>query len=517
MSKAKSKTLPKVATTICPHCWHRFHQQEALFIATHPELIGDPVLGEHEYKRLTLNEVTISQDQKKITDPKGFAVTDQACPSCRLQIPFAMLAKKPRFVSMAGAPSSGKTHYITALIHTLRQQLPREFNLLFEYASSHDVRAVDELIDRLYGGDPNEQVYLDKTQEAGGRVHNIIQMAGAKVELPKPFLFSIRPTPNNIDAKLRGNNLHQHLAFYDCSGEHFQYQRHRNALVRSFGHFAHADALMFTYDPLQDVAALERLSKVSSDPQVKAQKHVSQQDKVLEAVVHQFRLLRDVGPRSRIDIPLLICVQKYDVWARLLPPWATISTSSVHRVAKEGTSGLDIQEINRNSLHIRQFLQDISPMFVAQAESNFSKVRYFAVSALGVSPEAVDVTNEYDEKATKLCVRPRDLQAFRVTDPVLWLLLQWKLIRSVVPSQEPQQPCKEAVILEEGEHNARVALPDTKQQLMLDREYLGTRIVDPISGNAVHIPKPRPKPKSFAHKLTGWFTGSGDKSNSKKK
>jgi Ni2+-binding GTPase involved in maturation of urease and hydrogenase len=57
-----------------------------------------------------------------------------------------MLAKQPLFMSMAGAPSSGKTYYITALIHALRQQLPRDFNLLFEYAISHDIKTIDDLI-----------------------------------------------------------------------------------------------------------------------------------------------------------------------------------------------------------------------------------------------------------------------------------------------------------------------------------------------------------------------------------
>jgi len=355
---------------------------------------------------------------------------------------------------------------------------------------------------------------LSFTQEAGGRVHNVIQLGGVAVELPKPFLFSIRPTPDNIDYKL--DRLHQHFAFYDCSGEHFQYLRHRNAAVRSFGHFAHSDALIFTYDPLQDGPALDRLSKLSADPQVNAQKHVSQQEKVLEAVVQQFRLLRYMAPEAKINVPLLICVQKYDVWLQLLPKWARIDASSVTRFPEKSTSALDVQEINRNSLHIRQFLRDISPMFVAQAESNFSKIRYFAVSSLGVSPEPVEVANEYEEKTTKLCVRPRDLQAFRVTDPILWLLLHRKLIRAAL-SRKSHPNCKEARVVEEEEHSVRVVLPDSNQQLTVDSDYFGIQIVDPFCGSKVHIPDRKPKPKGLVDKVTGWFRSSFGKPKSQKK
>lgn len=514
---SKPPQPPKKAT--CPHCWTTFPPHEAFFIAAHPELVGDPVLGEHVPKRLGLKEVQIEGKQAK--DPKGFPVEDRACPVCRLQVPTAMLAKQPLFMSMAGAPSSGKTYYITSLIHALRQQLPRDFNLLFEYATSHDIKTIDDLISRLYAtgpsSSPDDPIYLEKTEATGGATYNQITIAGQTVDLPKPFLFAVRPTPTNIDFAEKGKKLHQHLAFYDCAGEHFRYDYLRQATrntSRAFGHFAHANALLFTYDPLQDQPAIQRLSQQSTDPQVKELRLVSHQDKTLEAVVQQFRTLRKLAPDSRIKAPLLVCVQKYDVWGKLVPKWAQLDATSVVRFPSAGTSALDVQELNRHSLHIRKFLHDVSPMFVAQAESNFSVVRYFAVSALGTSPTLVQIDSE-DEygnrtQGTKLCIRPRDIHSFRVTDPILWLFAHWKLIRKAVPSSTKPEGMPEAKIVAETEASIRLVLPDSQETLVVDREYLGTHIVDPFAGTPAWIPLSPAGETKAGGGLGRWF-GMGKK------
>lgn len=476
--------------TTCPHCWFDFPPSDALFIATHPELIGDEALGEHQYKRLPRDEVVIKKG--RATDKKyGFPITDRACPQCRLQIPKSMLRKSPIFVSMAGAPSAGKTYFIASLIHTLRRQLPQEFNLLLEYAISDEIDRIEKEVDKLFHSSSGKPVWLDKTQEAGGTVNNKVYINGQWVELPKPFLFSCRPSPNHFDYQKRHDSLHQNLALYDCSGEHFQYHRHKDTSNRSFGHFAKANAVLFVYDPLQDSPVLDHLESRSNDPQVHKQKHINHQEKTLEAVIHQLRILRQLIPETRIKAPLLIVVQKYDVWHGLLPEWAKIGPEAFLRSSNDGTSGVHIDELNKSSLHIRKFLFDICPMFVSLAEANFETVRYFAVSALGKSPVAVevDVGDEYEEKKeTRLCVFPKDISPFRVTDPILWLLAQRKLVPRA-RKQEINKTIPEAKITGTSDTNFQVVFPDSGQRMVLDNEYLGSTIFDPFTGTETKIPR----------------------------
>jgi hypothetical protein len=156
-------------------------------------------------------------------------------------------------------------------------------------------------------------------------------------------------------------------------------------------------------------------------------------------------------------------------------------------------------------------------MFVAQAESNFSLVRYFAVSALGTSPTSVeiDIEDEYGNrtKGTKLCIRPRDMHSFRVTDPFLWLLAHWKLIRTAVPQTKRRDGVEEASIVAETETSVRLVLPDSKETLVIDHEYLGTHIIDPFSGTPVWIPLGQSRNRKRGGGLGRWF-GLGKKPRS---
>ena len=51
---AAAATAPAVdwssgsGNVICPHCWYHFNTEDILYIATHPSLMGDPVLGPTE-------------------------------------------------------------------------------------------------------------------------------------------------------------------------------------------------------------------------------------------------------------------------------------------------------------------------------------------------------------------------------------------------------------------------------------------------------------------------------------
>ena len=111
---------PKI---VCPHCWANFYQDEAKYIATHPKLYGDDVLGDAFHRRLTKQEVNWSRDGV-MSDPQGGKVTEQACPVCHLQIPPDVLSRRPIFSRLSdptwwnhtrfccGEPSPVRRYYL---------------------------------------------------------------------------------------------------------------------------------------------------------------------------------------------------------------------------------------------------------------------------------------------------------------------------------------------------------------------------------------------------------------------
>lgn len=193
--------------------------------------------------------------------------------------------------------------------------------------------------------------------------------------------------------------------------------------------------LLFLFPPI-DVLAAPAIATESSDAKSSnladgdsLAATNNRQETYLQEVVNRMRRHRNVAQSQRLSPPLLVCVQKYDVWKSLVPHAIDPATgaeridpSSIMFSQSQGIAGLDVEELNLISLLLRGFLNELSPEFVAQAESNFEVVRYLAVSALGTSPEYADGNSSTLSPSDMLKVRPSDLRPFRVTDPVLWLL-----------------------------------------------------------------------------------------------
>lgn len=484
-TKALKKRLPQLLQkndpTICPHCWFEFFSEKAFFIAGHPELSagGDPVLGNFEKLRLSPSEVKV--DSKGVfRDSKGYHVPDRACPRCHLQIPLELLEKRPIFLSVAGPSAGGKTYFLTVMLHVLRLLLNTKFDISFDYSDSKELKTFTDLEDKLFNMGADKWTFLDKTLSAG--VFNKVTLEGVEVELPKPILFLMKPTATFVEDKLTKKEMVQTFALYDNAGELFELGRDLDPTFRAIEHLGVADAIMFVFDPLQDEKTQSKLIKNGNkDPgllKLVEDKKILPQDKMLLSVITNAKKLRNLTHSEKIEIPLLVCVQKFDVWKSLLPSWAIIDDGSIEFFQPKGVFGLDYPELNRNSLLIRAFINDISPSFVTMADANFTSVRFFSVSAFGGSPE-------FSVAEGKVGIRSGHLQPFRVADPILWFMRNLKLIRGATKENQ----CSDtAEVVASDNEGFIVKFPDSGKRIKLDWEYAGLIVRDPWNGKDVKIP-----------------------------
>lgn len=466
---------------VCPHCWNEFFDDEAWYISQHDQLVGDPVLNDPEARRrFGTHEVTVDHEGT-VKDSMGLEMRERACPRCHLQIPTEMLSHRPIFVSIAGAPFSGKTYFLTSMLHTLAMQMAKSFHFNFSYSDSHDVRAYKELDKSLFRGPADGDAVLAKTEVDANT--NRVNIDSMQVFLPKPFMFRFTPTHDHPDVAAGKPVPEANFVFYDNAGEAFDPDagQHRQASNRTTQHLKESAGVLFIYDLLQDAHVRDRLTG-SADPQVTSQPKDCAQEFIIENLIHQMRTYRGLSPRDRIDVPIAVCVQKFDAWRSLLPAWASIDDSSIEYVQQIGTSALHLDEISRNSLFVRQLLEDIAPRFVSLVESSFSLVRYFPVSALGASPREQRVSGS---DKPLLVIRRRDINPIRVTDPLLWFFSRWKLIRFVVSRKQVEA---KASIVAANAERLTVLFPKSNKRMTLDWEYSGTTIIDPTSGEPVSIP-----------------------------
>lgn len=110
MSTAAAHILLKQAT--CPHCWTTFRPEQSLFVTEHVELLGDARLGPDAQTRFLPTRFNVQGDA---IDAKGFPCSQIACPQCHLTVPRACLELPPLFLSIFGAPGSGKSYYLAAM------------------------------------------------------------------------------------------------------------------------------------------------------------------------------------------------------------------------------------------------------------------------------------------------------------------------------------------------------------------------------------------------------------------
>ena len=131
----------------CPHCWERFAPEQVLWISEHVDLLGDPLLGPEQQQRFLPSRFTIDGDA---IDSRGMTCRTLACPQCHLPIPRAMLEMEPLFVSILGAPASGKSYLLTAMTWQLRQVLPLHFKVAFTDADPASNRVLNECEESLF-------------------------------------------------------------------------------------------------------------------------------------------------------------------------------------------------------------------------------------------------------------------------------------------------------------------------------------------------------------------------------
>jgi hypothetical protein len=397
---------------ICPHCWCKFPIEDIMYIAQHPDLLGDDVVpGEFEHRRFTPSRFT---PEGHAIDARGMTSPDMACPSCHLRIPQAIIDLDSLFFSIIGAPASGKSYFLTSMVWSLRNMLSSRFNFAFTDADPQVNAVLNEYEQQLFlNPRPNEVTVVKKTQLTGD-LYRSVKMNDMDVSLPMPFIFKLQPTDDDLDADRYTKNM----ILYDNAGEHFQPGR-EDINQPATRHLVHSNGLIFLFDPSID--AKMRLKCTNDDPQIEllADK-ITNQETLLAEMIRRIRLYSGMKTTDKYDYPLIISVSKYDLWRELFPdnleqmtPWSNSDNDLLNK--------LDLNTVLNVSFHIRQILIKILPSFVKTAETFASQVFFIPTSSFGS-------TSEVDQKSGLLGIRPGNIKSIWTEVPILLLLASYGYI-----------------------------------------------------------------------------------------
>lgn len=400
----------------CPNCWHEFSPEDTLWIAAHPSLTGDPRLGDNEQQRFLPTRFDINGNA---IDPGGESCTDIACPECHLPIPRPVLELPPFIMSVVGAPACGKSYFLASMTWRTRQTMAGKFLLTFTDADTNCNQILNSYEDAQFVNPVrNKPVKLAKTGEEGDW-YNSIAFGDQEKRLPKPFLFSIRPSDEHVNAK-SARKISRLLTLYDNAGESFLPGRD-TAVNQVTRHLAKYDALMFLYDPTQNPVFREECSKISRDPQVHDVEINAVQERIFHEVASRIRRHKGLGETEKCREPIIVVVTKCDIWAPLIknlplqPPW--VETQSF------GGHAINTNIVEQVSNVVRKLLLRFSPELVRSVDGFSDKVLYVPVSATGVSPTRVS-TSDGQSVVGGIC--PGDIRPIWVEVPLIYTLAKWQ-------------------------------------------------------------------------------------------
>ena len=378
----------------CPVCWLKFDRGDVMNIAIHASLRGDPILGEEHMQRF---HATRFNDKGQALDAMNIPAPDMACPHCKRKLPPGFLDIPHLIFSIVGAPSSGKSYYLSVLIKVLQTTLFQSFGVTFRDADPSANVILNQMKTQLFSASSPQEALLAKT-ELEGAMYETLPRLGRKVPLPKPFIF-------NLSAS-RDRNQDFSVVFYDNAGEHFEPTRNSSDSPGA-QHIAAASGIFFLFDPLHNADFTRRLTGLN-DPQVES-KRMDQQDIILAETEVRIKSLMGLDVRQKVATPLAVIVGKSDTWLHLLG-------DPIEFPVKDGH--LDLSAVARNSARVRALMYEICPSIVANAEEISSEVMYFAASPLGCSP--VEFT---DSRGVKMIgPDPKLLNPQHVEVPTLWVL-----------------------------------------------------------------------------------------------
>jgi hypothetical protein len=408
LTAGSGAAIELLSQVTCPHCWERFVPEQVLWISEHVDLLGDPRLGPERQQRFLPSRFTIDGDA---IDARGMVCRTLACPQCHLPIPRAMLEMEPLFVSILGAPASGKSYFLTAMTWHLRQVLPLHFKVAFTDADPASNRVLNECEESLFlHHDESALVPLGsliRKTELQGELYDTVAYGQQTVSYPRPFLFTMQPREDHPGGE--GTTPPRMLCLYDNAGEHFQPGQDTTSSPVT-RHLAQSRAILFLFDPTQDprFRAACRSNEVGGVSQRSAR--LSRQETIINEAAVRIRQHAGLSHGTKYERPMIVILSKFDEWSHLSAqgqgePWRTHGN----------LTGVDVERIEQTSDRLRQVLKQYCPETVAAAETFAKNITYIAVSSLGKEIE-LDPTTGLPG------VRPKNIQPQWVTVPLLYAL-----------------------------------------------------------------------------------------------
>lgn len=310
------------------------------------------------------------------------------CPHCGYLLPTNIERVDNITIAIVGDTFSGKSHYIAALIHQIRQG---ELQRADRYARFD---CMTEDIEYVYMRDVIRPLFEDKQSPP-------LTVASTETNRP-PLIYELILSPSPEYPARRIN-----LVLYDASGEDLAV---KERMVQFSRYVLNANAIIFLADPGSMPQIYDLLPSFLQQKAATGRTSSS----VLNSIIRLVEEYRGYGAGAHLSsTPIAITVTKSDLLKQL-----TTLQYQYHFLKKPTYNGnIDLDDLNIVDQEVRQLLDEYGERTLLQSTRNFSKVRFFATSATGYAPNKQGIYPAIDP-----C---------RCLDPILWILYEMDILHVV--------------------------------------------------------------------------------------
>ncbi len=366
-------------TITCPNCFHTFKADAVRFECTNPDCADYGQLFDAPSSGFSL----FGGNVPVRTDCPTCAVETfkRHCPECGFELTHDAGLNEEFTVAIIGGRGTGKSTYIAALIHRLKNEVGLAFGV--------GVGAMNDYTRERFRKDFETPLFRNKTLLAA------TLSARQETDTKTPMIFRVTFKKKVVN-----------LVLFDTAGEDMQSLDMMSVEAR---YISFADALIFLLDPLQIDTVRQQLAGTNiplpaPDPGAEPQLIVERLRQLYE---RQFNLR---GTR-KIKKPIAFTLAKIDALYSILDPSSNLHSTSGHDGA---VNVADMESVHTEIGSI--LLNWMGAAFENFVKANFDNYRFFGTSALGTPP---NVNNEI------VAVSPH-----RVEDPLLWIFLQFGIVNA---------------------------------------------------------------------------------------
>lgn len=382
---------------VCPYCFEDFKQRETMFrclaqltgrgTGTRCELEVDAQLAAYIGSPGPANLGPVfgaDGSRRKAACPTcGVDTYTRICPSCHNDLPPDFGEVGAHIIALIGAKESGKSTYITVLVHELRQRVGAALNASVE---AMDDRTIRRYAERFEKGLYRDHVMPPPTQPAS-------------VDVNYPLLYRLSTRRRGL---LGDRPRSSALALFDTAGEDLESRASIDTHVR---YLARADGIVVLVDPLQIEAVQQLVGERNALPAKN-----TPPDEIVANVTQLIRSGRGLGAGNLVKTPLAVAFSKLDALWPHLPAGSRLQQRADHAGGFDERDRLELSDEIQARLDAWE-----GGMLGRHIDQNYAVSSFFAFSAIGDEPVAKRVPSH-------------GVSPFRVEDPVLWLLSRFGVV-----------------------------------------------------------------------------------------